>query len=120
MRKNDRQYFKELGICPRCRKRPTAPGRVHCFECLDAFKGYYYNHRDEKIAYEKKHSYRRKELYKKKKESGICVRCSKPATHGLYCYECSIKVKRKEIRRREKRKRERSDKSEVYNIRSYI
>lgn len=120
MRKNDRDFFKKLGVCPQCGKRVPAPGRGHCFECLDTFKGYYYNHCEERTTYQKEHLDRRRELYWNKKENGICVKCSKPATHGLYCYECSVKVRRAEIRRREKVKRERSDKSEIYNIRSYL
>lgn len=52
---------------------------------------------------------RRREIYKEKKEKGICVRCSKPATHGLYCYECSIKQKRQSQQRSAIRKNERHD-----------
>ncbi|MCM1192007.1 MAG: hypothetical protein NC389_06200 [Acetatifactor muris] len=42
---------------------------------------------------------RRRELYQEKKRDGICVRCSKKASYGIYCYEHYIK----ECRRRAKR-----------------
>jgi hypothetical protein len=45
----------------------------------------------------------------KKKENGICVRCSKPATHGLFCYECSIKQKRSKKKWLQKEKNKRHD-----------
>ena len=34
------RYYKSRGICPRCRARYAAEGRVHCESCLEIFRGY--------------------------------------------------------------------------------
>lgn len=107
--KIDYYYYKKNGICPLCRKRAPAPGRIHCFDCLDKFKDYYHKNYEKKKEYEKKYSARKKEIYWEKKENGICVKCTKPAKYGMYCYEHSIKVKRASIRQVEKRKIEREE-----------
>lgn len=44
---------------------------------------------------------------KKRRKKGVCVRCNKKATHGMYCIDCSIKVKRHNQRTSERRKEER-------------
>ena len=33
-------YYKERGICPRCRIRRAEPDRVFCRECLEFFREY--------------------------------------------------------------------------------
>ena len=33
--KKRRESLKERGICPNCEKRPSAPSRTCCVECLD-------------------------------------------------------------------------------------
>lgn len=94
-----------LHLCHRCEKAKQAPGRKYCFDCLEKIAQYNAKHYDPQKA--KLYQERKKELYQQKKEKGECVRCSHPATHGLYCYECSIKVKRHNQNTAERRKRER-------------
>ena len=45
----------------------------------------------------------------KKKTAGICVRCSKPATHGIYCYDHLIAAKRHNRETAERRKMQRHE-----------
>ncbi len=52
---------------------------------------------------------RRRELYEEHKKAGICVRCRKKATHGMYCYEHSIEAKRHSQYNAEQRKRKRHE-----------
>lgn len=97
----------KLRLCHRCEKARPAPGRKYCFDCLEKIAA----DNDKRYNSQKAKEYqlRRKEIYQQKKTQGICVRCSKPATHGLYCYECSIKVKRHNQGTAQRRKRERHE-----------
>lgn len=97
----------KLNLCHRCEKARPAPGRKYCFDCLDKIREYNEKKYDPLKAQE--YQSRRRELYEQKKQKGICVKCSKPATHGLYCYECSIKAKKHNIKTAERRKAERHD-----------
>lgn len=97
----------KLNLCHKCEKVRPAPGKKYCFDCLDKISEQNAKRYDPQKA--KEYQQRRREIYQKKKQQGICVRCSKPATHGLYCYECSIKAKRKNAATAERRKRERHD-----------
>lgn len=94
-----------MNLCHKCRKQKPAPGKKFCFECLEIIKDR--NHRCYNPEYYKERQSLRREIYKQKKEAGICVRCRKPATHGLYCYEHSIEAKRRNRHRAEVRKEER-------------
>ena len=97
----------KLNVCHKCEKAKPFPGKKYCAECLEKIAEYNARHYDPKKS--KEYQVRRREIYRKKKEQGICVRCSKPATYGLYCYECLIRVKRKNAAIAERRKRERHD-----------
>lgn len=97
----------KLCLCHKCEKARPAPRKKYCFDCLDKISEQNARRYDQQKA--KEYQPRRREIYQQKKEQGICVRCSKSATHGLYCYECSIKVKRRNAATAERRKRERHD-----------
>lgn len=100
-------WLDEYGMCHKCGKQKKAPNRQFCFDCLEIHR-----RRDvEKYDPDKAHEYqaRRRELYQLHKEKGICVRCSKPATRGLYCLDCSIKAKRQSQEMSRKRKEQRHD-----------
>lgn len=102
----DYEWLTQHNLCHRCRKERPAPNRKYCFNCLDKIReenALRYN-----PAESKKYQSRRREIYKRKKEEGICVRCSKKATHGLYCYEHAIYAKRHnaEVSRRRKIERQ--------------
>ena len=114
-RESDYEWLTQMGLCHRCRKERCAPGRKYCFDCLDKIREY--NAKRYDLGKAKEYYARRQELYKQKKENGICVKCSKPATHGIYCYECSIKAKRHNIKIAEKRKAERHARGLIPEIR---
>lgn len=105
----------KLRLCHRCEKARPAPGRKYCFDCLDKISEYNAKHYDKEKS--KEYQHRRKEIYNEKKAQGICVRCTKPATHGIYCYECSIKAKRHNAATAERRKRERHDRGLIIDYR---
>lgn len=92
----DYEWLTEMGLCHRCRKEKAATGRKFCFECLDKIQEE--NAKRYNPEYAKKYQKRRREIYAEKKEKGICVRCNKPATHGLYCYEHYLKEHKRSIK----------------------
>ena len=114
-RESDYEWLTKMNLCHKCRHERPAPGRKFCFDCLDKIR----EENAKRYDSEKAHNYqiRRRELYYQSKERGICVRCSKPATHGLYCYECSIRVKRHNHEVAERRKRERRERGLIPEIR---
>lgn len=103
----DYEWLTEMGLCHKCRRQKTAPGRKHCFDCLDKIREDSAKRYDSERA--KKYQSRRREIYKQKKENGICVRCNKKSTHGMYCYEHYIKEHKKGMKRAEIEKIKRHD-----------
>lgn len=103
MQTADYEWLDSMKICHRCKKARQAPGRKFCFDCLDRIREENAKRYDPEKA--KRYQARRREIYQEKKKNGVCVRCSKPATHGIYCYEHSINAKRRSQRRAEERKR---------------
>lgn len=91
---NSKERYKELdewGICHRCKKRPKAPGKQYCFDCLEKIReikaSYIAEH---PLSEDKKREYNENKVkeYARRKEAGLCVYCGKkPATHGRFCYE---------------------------------
>lgn len=104
----DYEWLTEMGLCHRCRKEKTAPGKKFCFDCLDKTREYNRKRYDSQLAHE--YQKRRRELYYQKKENGICIRCSKKATSGMYCYEHYLKEHRRSIKRANEKKEERHEK----------
>ena len=101
------ELLDKLNLCHKCEKAPQMHNRKFCPECLEKIAEY--NAR--KYDSEKAHQYqaRRREIYRQKKEQGICVRCLKPATHGLHCCEHSIEAKRRSQINASRRKRQRHE-----------
>ncbi len=54
-----------------------------------------------------------RKIYREKKENGICVRCSKKATHGMHCYEHYLKEHRRSMGRAENERNKRHDRGLV-------
>ena len=103
----DYEWLTEMGLCHNCRKNKSAPGRKSCFDCLEWLRQYNakrYDLQQQRQQYEK-----RKERYREKKEKGICVRCSKPATHGMYCIDHFVYYHKRGILRAEEAKRKRHE-----------
>lgn len=111
MPESDYEWLDRMNLCHRCRKERPAPGRKFCFECLDKIREENARRYDADKA--KKYQARRRELYRLKKDAGICVRCSKPATHGIYCYDHLISAKRHNRNTAERRKIERNERGLV-------
>lgn len=103
----DYEWLTEMGLCHKCRKNKVAPNRKFCFECLEKIREENAKRYDSVKA--KEYQTRRRELYQEKKEKRICVRCNQKATHGIYCYEHSIKQKRRRAERTAQAKRERHE-----------
>lgn len=97
----------KLNLCHRCQKSLQLPNRKFCADCIEKIAEYNAKKYDPKKAHE--YQARRREIYRQKKEDGICIRCTKPATHGLFCYEHFIQAKRRNRESAERRKRERHE-----------
>ncbi len=105
----DRYYFlKEHHICVCCGQRDAFHNKTMCPECLEkcnkrASKRYA---KDKEQILQRKRK-RDKALYARRKAEGLCVKCGhKKATKGVFCLECYVKERKREIERTEKRKRE--------------
>ena len=103
----DYEWLTEMGLCHKCRREKAAPNRKFCFDCLEKIREE--NDKRYNAEYAKEYQKRRREIYHEKKENGICVRCIKPATHGMYCYECYIKQRRRRQERTARAKNERHE-----------
>ena len=108
---SDYEWLDQMNLCHRCRKERPAPGRKYCFDCLDKIREE--NARRYNLAKAREYQARRRELYAKKKADGICVRCSKPATHGIYCLDHLVYAKRHNRETAERRKRDRHERGLV-------
>lgn len=101
------QYYKKMGICPKCRIREHAPGRVSCEICLAKDS----EAKQKKIEFETKEqrnlrlekmrigrSKKRTEL----KNIGKCIWCGKPVSSNstVFCIDCRIKNQRNNDRRK--------------------
>ena len=107
MPESDYQWLDRMNLCHRCRKERPAPGRKYCFDCLDRIKEENARRYDPEKA--QKYQIRRREIYNQKKADGICVRCNRLATHGIYCYEHLIAAKRHNREIAERRRIERHE-----------
>lgn len=107
--------LNKLGLCHRCEKAKVWQNRKFCPECLEKIA------QDNAKRYDivKAHEYqsRRRELYRQKKEKGICVRCTKKATHGLFCYDHSIEAKKHNIQTAKRRKIQRHERGLIPDYR---
>lgn len=104
-------FLDTYKLCHKCEKNKQFPNRKFCAACLEKIALSNIKRYDPQRAHE--YQVRRRELYQEHKAQGICVRCSKVATHGLYCYEHSIGAKRHSQRMAEKRKIERHERGLV-------
>lgn len=109
------QLLDELNLCHRCEKAKTVKGKKFCQDCLDKIAIYNAKHYDKDKA--QQYQKRRREIYQEKKEKGICIRCNKKASYGLYCYEHSIYAKRRSKEIAEKRRIERLERGLIPEIR---
>lgn len=111
----DYEWLTEMGLCHRCRKNKAVRGKKFCFDCIEKYTEENAKRYDSEYA--KEYQTRRREIYREKKEKGICVRCSKKATHGLFCLECSIKAKKHNKKTAERRRLERHERGLIPEMR---
>lgn len=101
------QWYKSMGICPECGKRPSFGGFVHCEYCMEKLQVSQFVYRESRK--EQYRAYSRdsmKRRYHRLKEAGICVRCGKkPAIPGMTkCERCRrIDNERSSMRQRNRR-----------------
>ena len=105
--------YKELGICVVCGKRLAEPGRVSCIECLSRDRIKKRQDRQKMTEEERKEKNQQinkahRELYKKRKDAGVCTRCGqrKPMIGRPICIECHVRAVRN---RKPKRGKPRSE-----------
>ena len=92
------QWYKAHGICVRCHGREAEPYRVLCLECMEKQMKY----ESTRIIDKEKKAKQQRERMKKRKEQGICYKCKRKATHGVFCHEHYIYDKRMARERKKK------------------
>lgn len=108
--KEDYAFYKSIGVCTTCRKKMAVPGKTDCEECAEKKRRYAARYYKENAEHLKEAS---KSRYQKRIGSGVCARCSKPATHGIYCYDCFLYQKRKTREKAERNRLKRHEKGLV-------
>ncbi len=92
------EYDKDR-ICHMCKKNPQAPGHKCCFDCLEKSRERAERQRRQATAVSKEgylslERQRINAIYKNKRDKGLCAKCGRKATHGVYCYEHYIRARR--------------------------
>ena len=102
--KEEYAWYKKHRICVGCYKRTAFHNHVLCEMCIEKKKKQSYNYcRPENS--KKKNQELKKNLYRMRKEQGLCVRCGKKALKNhVLCLECNIKNNRREKENRDKSK----------------
>ena len=103
-----RDYYKKMGICPMCKKKPAFGNFVHCADCLEKIALNNIKYRAKKQEeYERRNNLSKKKRYQERKEKGLCTSCGKrKKEHGMLCNLCWAKRQRgRQAREYPKRKR---------------
>lgn len=103
-----RDYYKKMGICPMCKKKPAFSNFVHCADCLEKIALNNIKYRAKKHEeYERRNNLSKKKRYQERKEKGLCTSCGKrKKEHGMLCNLCWAKRQRsRQAREYPKRKR---------------
>lgn len=104
---SDRQFCKEMRICPRCRKNKLEGNEKTCIECKATQAEYAWKVKhDPQKHQEYKDRFNRwqKDHYAKLKEQGICTKCSKRKVEEGYstCDWCRAKNRIKSAEKKAK------------------
>lgn len=77
-------WYKSKGICPKCKKTWADPGHVYCRKCLDIKAA-------ETMKFGGEYNARKcKERRERLKEQGLCTCCAKKAVPGkVLCEKCA-------------------------------
>lgn len=89
-----RESARKRGICVVCLKNKAEPNRSRCWKCKEK-QLIAERERSKKPGNVEANRKYQRELYRRKKENGICVLCSRPAfpDHTM-CYEHMIRARR--------------------------
>lgn len=98
----DYQALKRLHICVSCKKRPAEVGRVRCEYCAEKGRIRYLEKRKDPALVEKMRSQGRK-TRAARIAAGKCEACGNPIYKNSksYCYECTIRNRRRAKEKRE-------------------
>ena len=95
------QWYKEHGICVKCGCEDAVKGKTRCVTCLEKEAEAQRKYRAKETAEERQKRAERnkvyqRELYRQRKEAGVCVACGKPqsARSTVYCIDHAIKNQR--------------------------
>lgn len=76
--KENREFYKKLGICPECRKEKLFGDEKRCISCREKqYKRRKDQMEEQKRKYSENFKKKQKERYKERSENGICTRCGK-------------------------------------------
>ena len=97
-----KNWYRENGICPYCRKQSLMGDEKRCLECSAKDYAYKATHpitNEQKIQYANNSNEHKRKLYKERAEQGICTRCGKrQAEHGRKkCRICLDKNKLQKV-----------------------
>lgn len=74
---------------------------MDCFNCIfDDCINDYIGPPEKSAEQKEKHNKYQRQRYQKRKEQGLCVRCGKPATNGLLCYDHWVESTEKNRKRK--------------------
>lgn len=105
-------YRQAHNLCLRCGNPVDDVHYVYCLDCRQRLSEINRKPDEEKLTYEDLLT-KQKALYWERRNKGICVKCEKPATHGIYCYEhylrCTRSCRRYQQEQREQNKVKRQE-----------
>lgn len=87
------QWYKDHGICVKCKREDAEYGRTKCSECLEKEAE---KVRAKRLANPKSQKEYTKIRRERLKESGLCVWCGKPLSKysKCFCVDCRVKNQR--------------------------
>lgn len=100
MKSGDYGFYRTIGICPHCGKRPSEPNRSLCYECLGYEQDRYHERKESGKLNEKlrRSNEQKMKEYNRRKVGGLCTRCGKkPAAKGLLCARCYGRYRSRQI-----------------------
>lgn len=114
-RKEEYEYPKSIGICVQCRKNKAFIGHVNCPECIEKDNERHALRRERMADADKeKRKEYMKERTRKHQEQGLCIRCSRPAKYGAFCYYHKIEsIRQSRIRSELRGQESKPDKNDI-------